>query len=116
MWNALAHLKAQPLWQNALKSKANPDIRYEMATAELTKTTGDSFIVRTTGKFTIAGASRPVTMDVTATRVSDNRYMLTGEAPITMSDYGIKPPTAMLGTIKTGPAVKVAFRWIVGRS
>ena len=110
------HSKMDSLMQNALKSKANPDIRYEMATAEMTRTAGDSFVVRTTGKFTIAGATRPVTMDVTATRVSDTRYVLTGEAPITMSDYGVKPPTAMLGTIRTGPDVKVSFRWIVGRS
>jgi hypothetical protein len=26
-----------------------------------------------------------------------------------MSDYGMKPPTAMLGTIKTGDAVTVHF-------
>jgi hypothetical protein len=30
-----------------------------------------------------------------------------------MSDYGIKPPTAMMGTIKTGNDVKVTFRWAV---
>jgi polyisoprenoid-binding protein YceI len=109
------HAKMDDLMRDALKSKANPTIRYEMATGGLTKSTGDSFIVRTNGKLSIAGTTRDVTMDVTATRLGDGRYLLAGELPIHMKDYGVKPPTAMLGTIKAGPDVTIAFRWVVGR-
>ena len=41
---------------------------------------------------------------------------LTGQLPIRMTDYGIKPPTAMMGTIKTGDDVKVTFRWVVEKA
>lgn len=109
------HKKMDALMQKALKAKANPEIKYEMTSATLTKVTGDAVVVRTTGKLTVAGTTRDLTMDVTATRLSDKRYVLTGEAPIRMPDYGIKPPTAMLGTITTGPDVKIVFRWVVGR-
>lgn len=110
------HAKMDALMQEALNAKTSPEIRYEMATAALTKSTGDSFVVRTTGKLTIAGTTRDVTMDVTATRLGDKRYILSGELPIRMPDYGVKPPAAMMGAIKTGPAVKVTFRWVVGRA
>jgi hypothetical protein len=31
-----------------------------------------------------------------------------------MSDFGMKPPTAMLGTVKTGDDVTVRFEWTLG--
>jgi hypothetical protein len=52
-------------------------------------------------------------MEVNGTREPGGAYVLTGQLPIRMSDYGIKPPTAMMGTIKTGNDVKVTFRWAV---
>jgi polyisoprenoid-binding protein YceI len=67
----------------------------------------------TRGKLTIAGVTRDVTMQISGTRDSGGMYFLTGQLPIRMSDYGIKPPTAMMGTIKTGNDVKVTFRWAV---
>jgi len=109
------HKKMDALMQEALKAKTNPEIRYEIGEATVTKLSAEGFVARTKGKLTIAGTTREVTIDVTARRLDDNRYVLTGEAPIRMPDYGIKPPTAMLGTVKTAPDVKVTFRWVVGR-
>lgn len=106
------HKKMDQLMANALKAKTNPEIRYAMTSAVLAKP-GIPFAVDTKGKLTIAGVTRDVAMQVTGTRDSDGTYMLTGKLPIRMSDYGVKPPTAMLGTIKTGNDVTVTFRWAV---
>jgi polyisoprenoid-binding protein YceI len=38
----------------------------------------------------------------------------TGMVPIKMTDFGIKPPTAMFGTLRTGDEVKVNFALTVG--
>ena len=110
------HGKMDDLMQKALKASSNPEIRYELLSAKVTKVAGETIMMATNGKLTIAGATRDLAMDITATRLDDSRYVITGEAPIRMPDYGIKPPTAMLGTIKTGPDVKISFRWVVGRS
>lgn len=105
------HDKMNKLMADALKADRNPMIRYQLTGATLAKA-GSPFVVATTGKLTIAGQSRDVKMQVTGTRQGE-RLVFTGETPIRMSDYGIKPPTAMLGTIKTGNDVKVSFRWVV---
>jgi hypothetical protein len=34
--------------------------------------------------------------------------------PIKMTDFGIKPPTAIFGTLRTGDEVKVNFALTVG--
>ena len=109
------HSKMDKLMADALKAQANPEVQYVMTDATLART-GDPFVIRTKGKLTIAGVTRDVDMDVTGTRGADDRYLLTGQAPIRMSDYGIKPPTAMMGTIRTGNDVKVTFRWVVEKA
>lgn len=106
------HAKMDKLMAEALKSKANPMIRYELTSAVLAQS-GATFTLDTRGKLTIAGVTRDVGMKVAGTRDSNGTYTLTGQVPIRMSDYGIKPPTAMLGAIKTGNDVKVTFRWTV---
>lgn len=106
------HAKMDKLMAEALKAGANPTIRYELTSAALANRDANP-LLNTRGKLTIAGVTREVEMQITATRQPGNTYVLTSQIPIRMSDYGIKPPTAMLGTIKTGDDVKVTFRWIV---
>lgn len=109
------HDRMDRIMRDALKASANPNISFEMTTASLLESSGDTFVVRSNGKLTIAGVTREVVLDVTVQRAGDRRYIVTGKAPIRMTDYGIKPPVAMMGTLKTGDAVTVSFRWTVER-
>jgi hypothetical protein len=106
------HAKMDKLMAEALKAGANPNIRYELKNAIVAQP-GASFTVGTRGKLTIAGVTRDVEMQVNGARDANGTYILTGQLPIRMSDYGIKPPTAMMGTIKTGNDIKITFRWAV---
>lgn len=106
------HAKMDKLMADALKAGANPAIRYELTHAVLAQP-GPTFVLNTRGRMTIAGVTRDVGLQITGNRNANNTYTLTGQLPIRMSDYGIKPPTAMMGTIRTGNDVKVTFRWVV---
>ena len=106
------HAKMDKLMAEALKADANSTIRYELTSAALVQS-NPTIQLDTRGKLTIAGVTRDVAMQVNGTREAAGAYVLTGQIPIRMSDYGIKPPTAMMGTIRTGNDVKVTFRWAV---
>jgi len=110
------HRKMDKLMAEALKAARYPDIRFEMIEATPRSATASSFLLETKGRLTIAGVTRDLAMDVQGTRTPDGRYLLTGQAPIRMTAFGIKPPTAMLNTIKTGDDVKVTFRWVVAHA
>ncbi|HEX6086686.1 MAG TPA: YceI family protein [Thermoanaerobaculia bacterium] len=110
------HAKMDKLMAEALKAKEHPEIRYEMTSATPAQPGGDAFVMKTQGKLTIAGVTRDVAFDVQGSRNPDGKYTLVGQAPIRMTQYGIKPPTAMMGTIKTGDDVKVTFRWVVEKA
>ena len=107
------HAKMDKLMADALKAKTHPEVRFEMTEATPANATATAFTLQTKGKLTIGGVTKDIALDVQGTRGSDGRYTLTGEAPIKMTAFGIKPPTAMMGTIKTGDDVKVTFRWVV---
>jgi len=60
------------------------------------------------GTFNIAGVSKQVTIKVKETATS-GVYGLSGSYAFKLSDYKITPPTAVMGTIKTGDDVKISF-------
>lgn len=99
----------------ALKADQSPEISYIMASFEASPNTGtDDFVLHATGTLTIAGKENQLAMDVKATRLPDGTVKATGVVPIKMTDYGIKPPTAIFGRLKTGDEVKVNFELSVG--
>jgi polyisoprenoid-binding protein YceI len=99
----------------ALKADGNPNISYILATFEATPgETKDTFTLKTVGTLNIAGKENKLSMDVAATRLSDGTVKATGMVPIKMTDFGITPPTAIFGRLKTGDEVKVNFELTVG--
>ena len=94
--------------RKALDAEAHPTIRFELTSADVTAA-ADGFLAAATGQLTIAGQTRTIETEAQGRVTADGQVRLTGEVPVTMSDYGIKPPRAMLGTLKTGDDVVVHF-------
>jgi len=98
----------------ALKADATPEISYIMATFDAVPGEADAFTLKTTGTLAMAGKENKLAMEVVATRLPDGTVKATGVVPIKMTDYGIKPPTAIFGTLRTGDEVRVNFALTVG--
>ena len=99
----------------ALKVDATPDISYILATFEAAPSdTKDTFTLHTVGTLSFAGAENKIQMDVVANRMPDGSVTAKGVVPIKMTDFGIQPPTAIFGRLKTGNEVKVNFELVIG--
>lgn len=108
------HGKMDDNMYKALKAQDAPQIHYILGSFEVVPGAArDEFTLKTVGTLTVAGANNTVKMDVTAHRLADGSLRAQAEVPILMTDYGIKPPTAMLGALKTGNQVTVKFDLIV---
>lgn len=87
-----------------LKTDKNKNIKYVLKSAEkVNETTWEL-----TGTYTIAGVSKVYKTSVKTTVTKDG-LNLQGSNKITFSDFGMKSPTAMLGTIKTGQDLTIKF-------
>ena len=91
-------------------------IRYALTSATPGASAADGwFSIRTTGNLSIAGATQPAQMTVKAKALDGGRFRITGQHALKMTDYGVSPPTAMFGTLKTGDEVTVHFDATISR-
>jgi polyisoprenoid-binding protein YceI len=88
----------------ALKAKENPAIVFRLRSVEV----GDDLSVKAVGVLSIAGTEREVDLAAAGTRV-DGAFRVRGSEKLLMTDFGIKPPSMMLGAIKTKNEVTVHF-------
>lgn len=61
------------------------------------------------GDLTVAGVTKTVDVPVQAVANPDGSLHITGSKPFLMTQFGIDPPRAMLGMLKTGNRVNVRF-------
>jgi polyisoprenoid-binding protein YceI len=94
------------MWK-ALKTTEHPDIVFK-----LTKLDGKPGALRAIGLLKIAGVEKEVAF---ALKAAANASTITviGDVPLLMTDYGIAPPKAMMGMLKTDPKVTVTFEVVL---
>ena len=100
--------------RKALRSEQNPEIRFELASYAVTAKTAAGTAVKTTGTMTIAGSSKTVEIDGLVTLAATG-LRVQGAKQIRMSEYGVKPPSLMLGTLKVADDVTVHFDVVLER-
>jgi hypothetical protein len=98
------------MWQD-LKATEAPTIRFHLERYQLAPA-GDTLGIQAEGTLGIAGKDRPVTL---AARVTPDAagLVLEGSQELRMTDYGIKPRTMMLGTLRVQDRVTVHYRFVL---
>ena len=92
----------------ALKTDKAPQISYTMTAATLTQTANGT-TVTCKGKLTMAGITQDEELVAVCKANPDNSITVTGSKAISMKQYSIKPPSFMLGTVKTGNDIVLTF-------
>jgi len=94
-----------------LKADKYPEIRYQLTTYQIAGApTDDAITLQAVGTLTIAGQQKTIEMLVKSNRGAEGNATATGTQAILMTDFGIKPPVFMLGTLKTGNKITVSFK------
>ncbi|WP_290866304.1 YceI family protein [Flavobacterium sp.] len=94
---------------DAFDYKKNPYIVFQLTDASQAKLTENDTEVTLTGNLSFAGATRKISIKAIGKITKSGEYQLKGTVPLKMTDFKMSPPTAMLGTMKTGDAVTVKF-------
>jgi polyisoprenoid-binding protein YceI len=94
----------------ALLVKEHQDITFRLLRFE--PRTGTPGAIRAIGVLKVAGVEREVALDISTER-KGSTLTVQGQMQLVMTDFGIKPPTAMLGMLKTDPKVAVAFEVVL---
>lgn len=93
----------------ALKTNRYKSIKFTYTkTNILNKKSDNTYSVVVQGVLEIAGVKKTTDLNFDLVKVT-NGYTLKGSKKIHMPEYDVEPPTAMLGTIKTGEDVTINY-------
>jgi polyisoprenoid-binding protein YceI len=93
----------------ALKADKNPAITWKLSSYRV-----DGTAVVMEGTLTIAGKENPI--ELRGNGAADNGTItLKGTKLLKMTDFGVKPPSLMFGTMKVGNPVTVSFDLVLNQ-
>lgn len=88
----------------ALETKKHKDVRFVLT--DISSTGSNTWNAK--GNFTIAGVTQPASFEVRSSP-SGTGYNFQGKHAFKLTNYKIDPPTALMGTVKTGNEVVIHF-------
>jgi len=86
-----------------------PTISFQLVEASSLQITGDDISVTVTGNLTMAGSTRKISFKTTGKNLKPGAYEFKGSIALKMTDFKMKPPTAMLGVMKVGDAITLKY-------
>lgn len=78
-------------------------------TSEIKKISDNTYQLNGIGELTIVGNTKEIPMSLKL-EMKDSMVLISGKNEIKMTDFGVEPPTALLGTIKTGDAITISYK------
>lgn len=92
---------------DALKADNSPEIKFNGASVSNLITDNQKFTGKVKGNLSIAGKTKEVEIPFSGTINNNNIISIQAQTSMLMSEYGMIPPTAMMGTLKTGDKISV---------
>lgn len=94
----------------ALNTDKHKNIEFKLKEVKKIEETGNNtYKITTTGNLIINGTSKEIPLVLTA-KMNGSNIELTGEHKLNMTQYKVDPPTALMGTVKTGEEITVKFK------
>jgi polyisoprenoid-binding protein YceI len=92
-----------------LKADKFPNITYSVSKISSVQQNGNETTITLNGSLSIGGTSKPTDLIVKMKVLPNGDIEIKGTRKILMSNYGIKPPSFMLGALKVGDEVSLDF-------
>jgi len=110
------HSEKKGLDKNLLKSLHSdtyPTIHFRMDRyTVVSPAAADTLKLLLEGALTVGGVEKRITLDARV-RKADKGVWIEGAEPLDMSDFGIKPPTMMLGTLRVKDRIVIHYRLLL---
>ncbi len=101
-------------FRSLLESKNNPYIQIKLLEIRPAgkKNNGSNIIIAKV-EITIRHVSKTTEVTLSVDRQDELRFHISGNKKLMMSDFGIEPPTALLGLVKVSDEINIAFNMIL---
>lgn len=102
--------------QETLKSDQYPYIQIRLESARLNMGKNDNGKLKEAMALTcisIGCVERCMDIPVAVSQTNDKSFQFVGSVPLSMTDFGLVPPTAMMGMIQTRDEIEVSFEMVI---
>lgn len=94
--------------QDYLKIDDHPTITFKLNGVESVELNGNTAKIKAKGVVNAAGQDKTVEMNVNA-KVNGNKVTFEGVQDLKMTDFGIDPPTAVMGTVRARDEIQIIY-------
>ena len=94
--------------REVLETAANPQVTLQAGVVESERVAAGQYRLRLSGRLSLHGVTEPVDIDAELSVYQDG-VRLRGEFPLRLSDYRIRPVTALGGAIRLRDQLRVSF-------
>lgn len=95
----------------ALKAGKYPVIVFSLVTpVRSISHSMEGSILKASGSLTVAGVTKPIDIRIKIFSEEQGRITVEGMQEINMNDYGIDPPTALMGMLKVKNIIRIQFK------
>ena len=97
---------------DALKADAHPAISFSLEEVDWSSgsfSRGTWVSMSATGELEVAGETRHIAFALEGQRIADGRVRVRGAHPLRMTDFGIEPPSGLLGLVRSHDDIVVRF-------
>lgn len=99
--------------REAIKAEEHPTIQFKLTGYDIAPKGADSVSGTLKGTLSLGGATRDIEIPVVASNRGDGTLDVTGSYPLSLKNFGLKPPSLFFGRMKVGDVVKVNFDVLV---
>jgi len=86
-----------------------PTISFALIDVTSLQINGEDISAIVNGNLTVAGVTRKISFKTSGKNTKPGVYVFKGSVALKMTDYKMKPPTAMLGVMKVGDAITLKY-------
>ncbi len=98
------------------KSDKNPYIIYTFSNAAVKVDASHAVTIEASGQLDMAGSTQPVSLLASGIELPNGDMQLSVSKKLKMTDFNMKPPVMMLGTIKVGDEITVKFDFVLEKT
>jgi polyisoprenoid-binding protein YceI len=97
----------------ALNETEYPNIEFALVSFGNVVKTNNKFTADAKGNLTVAGEKRTIDMVINGTQLANGSIEIECTKDMKMTDFNIKPPTALLGTMRTHDEITIEFKIVL---
>lgn len=96
---------------DALKESSNPYIYFKLVSVKSMAKSGNGYAIVVNGDLTIAGKTKNIDISGNVYVKESGKLYIETVKSIKMTDFGIDPPTAMMGAMTVGNEITIKFKF-----